>query len=439
MLNRIFKKTMNSVKLILKKKSIRNSVWIVAERVYQMAVSFVLTMMVSRYLGPANYGVLNYGATLVNIFLVFTKLGLDTMISNEFIKHRNKEGIILGTAVAMRLLSAIISIGVIAILVFVLQFNSPLVIITSIIQSIALLFQALYVFDHWFQSYFKSKYVSIAKAVSYTVMAGYKFWLLATNKDVVWFAASTVIDTLVVSVLLLIFYRMNHGQRINVDFSLGKKLLKRSYHFIISGIMVLIYTQIDKIMIGQMLDEYQLGLYSAALSVCMLTSFIPDALLTSARATVFSAKQSGQHYLKRLKQTYAIVFWICAGMAFLICVASPIIVNIIYGEQYVDAVPTLALLVWYVPLSYLGMARAIWIVTENKNKYSKYYTFWGVAINVGLNAFMIPLWGIMGATIATIITEVFTLFITPLFYKETRIHTKYVIESITLNFKEENE
>ena len=430
---------MNKIAQLFKKKSVRNSAWIMAERVYQMVINFVLTIMVSRYLGPANYGVLNYGATLVNIFLVFVKLGLDTMITNEFIKHRDKEGVIIGTSTAMRLISAIISIGIIAILVFVLQANSPIIIITSIIQSLALLFQAFYIFDYWFQSYFKSKYVSIAKAIAYTLMAGYKIWLLAANKGIIWFAAASVIDALVVAILLLIFYRKNHGQRIAVNFSLGKNLLGRSYHFIITGVMVLIYTQIDKIMIGQMLDEYQLGLYSAALSVCTLTSFVPDAILTSARATVFNAKQSGEYYLKRLKQTYAIIFWVCAGIAFLISVAAPIIINIIYGEQYIGAVATLSLLVWYVPLSYLGLARGIWIVTEDKNKYSKYYTFWGVIMNVGLNAFMIPLWGILGATIATIITELFTLFITPLFYKETRIHTKYVLEAITFNFKGENE
>ena len=424
---------------LLKRKSVKNSAWIIAEQVYQMAINFVLTMMVSRYLGPANYGVLNYGATLVNIFLVFTKLGLDTMISNEFIKHRDKEGVLVGTSVAMRLMSAVISTGIIAILVFVLQFDSPLIIITSIIQSLALLFQAFNIFDYWFQSYFKSKYVSIAKAVAYTLMAGYKFWLLATGKDVVWFAASTVIDAFVVAILLFVFYKKNNGPRIDINISLGKSLLKRSYHFIISGVMVLIYTQIDKIMIGQMLDEYQLGLYSAALSVCLLTSFIPDAILTSARASVFNAKQSGQQYLKKLKQTYAIIFWVCVAMALVVSIAAPLIVNIIYGEQYVGAIPALSLLVWYVPISYLGTARAIWIVTENKNKYSKYYTFWGVLMNIGLNAFMIPLWGIFGATVATIITELFTLFITPLFYKETRVHTKYVLEAIIFNFKGDNE
>lgn len=427
------------IKNLFKKKSVRNSTWIMAEHVYQMVINFVLTILVSRYLGPANYGVLNYGATLVNIFLVFTKLGLDMMIANEFIKHRDKEGVVLGTSITMRLISAVISVGIIAILVFVLQANSPIIIITSIIQSLALLFQAFYIFDFWFQSYFKSKYVSIAKAISYTVMAGYKIWLLTTGKDVVWFTAASVIDALVVAILLMMFYKKNHGQKIETNFSLGKNLLKRSYHFIISGVMVLIYTQIDKIMIGQMLDEYQLGLYSAALSVCLLTAFVPDAILTSARTSVFNAKQNSKQYLKKLKQTYALVFWVCAGMALIISILAPLIVDIVYGEQYMGAAATLSLLVWYVPLSHLGVARGIWIVAENKNKYSKYYTFWGVLMNVGLNAFMIPLWGIFGATIATIITELFTLFITPLFYKETRIHTKYVLEAIVFNFKEEDE
>ena len=430
---------MKKIKDLFGKKTVKNSAWIIAEQIYQMIINFMLTIMVSRYLGPANYGVLNYGATLVNVFLVFTKLGFDTMVSNELIKHRDKEGVILGTTVTMRLMSAITSIIIMMILVFVLQFNSPIIIVTSIIQSIALLFQAIDIFDYWFQSYFKSKYVSIAKAVAYTAMAGYKVYLLVTGKDVVWFAAASVLDALIIAILLVVFYKLNHGQKLSIKFSIGKKLLGRSYHFIISGLMVLIYTQIDKIMIGQMQDEFQLGLYSAALSVCMMITFVPNAILTSARSVVFNAKKSGERYLERLKQTYAIVFWVCTAMALVISIASPIIINIIYGEQYVDAISTLSLLVWYVPLSQLGTARAVWIVCENKNKYSKYYTFWGVIMNIGLNAFMIPLWGILGATIATIITEVFTLFITPLFYKDTRAHTKYVIEAIALKFKGEED
>lgn len=425
-----------NIPALLKNNTVKNSGWILGEKIYQMTVNLILTIFTSRYLGPSNFGILNYGATLVSIFLVFTKLGLDEMISNEFIKHRDKEGDILGTALVMRLTSATISIIVMAILVFILQADSILIVVTSMIQSFALIFQAFNIFDYWFQSYLKSKYVSIAKAIAYSVMAGYKFWLLATGKDVVWFAVSSIIDCFLIAIFLYIFYKRNHGQKLHFNLNIGKKLFQQSHHFIISGIMVLIYTQIDKIMIGQMLNEFELGLYSAALAICTLCNFIPEAILVSARQTVFNAKQNKKQYIRKLKQTYAIIFWICIAMASLVSIFSPIAINVVYGEQYLNAIPTLCLLVWYVPFSQLGVARGIWIVSENKNKYSKYYTFWGVIVNICLNSIMIPLWGILGATVATIITELFTLFITPLFYKETRIHTKYVIEAIAFNFKE---
>ena len=334
-----------NIPALLKNNTVKNSGWILGEKIYQMTVNLILTIFTSRYLGPSNFGILNYGATLVSIFLVFTKLGLDDMISNEFIKHRDKEGVILGTALVMRLTSAAISIIVMAILVFILKADSILIVVTSMIQSLALIFQAFNIIDSWFQSYLKSKYVSIAKAIAYSVMAGYKFWLLVTGKDVVWFAVSSIIDCFLIAIFLYIFYKRNNGQKLYFNLNIGKKLFQQSHHFIISGIMVLIYTQIDKIMIGQMLNEFELGLYSAALAICTLCNFIPEAILVSARQTVFNAKQNKKQYIRKLKQTYAIIFWICITMASLVSIFSPTAINVVYGKQYLKAIPTLGPLV----------------------------------------------------------------------------------------------
>ena len=424
------------LKTLLAKKSIKNSIWIISEKIYQMLINFVLTFFTSRYLGPANYGVLNYGATLVNLFLVIMKLGLDNILVNELIKNRENEGKILGTSIIMRLISSGISVISLSIIVLILQNNSPVIVITSIIQSLAIVFQTFNALDYWFQSYHKSKYVSIAKGVAYTIMALYKIWLLLTEKSVIWFAAATVIDYLVISTFLLFFYKKNQTQKLSFDKSLIKKLFSKSKHFIISGLVVLIYTQIDKIMIGQMQNETELGYYSSALAICTLCAFIPEAIITSARTVIFEAKKNNNDYLKKLKETYSLVFWICFAMSLLTTLLSPYIISIVYGNAYMPAVPVLRLLIWFVPMSQLGTARSIWIVSEEKNKYPKKYAAWGVLINITLNALMIPKWGIIGATVATLITEFVTLLITPLFYKETRIHSRYIIEAITFNYKE---
>lgn len=422
------------IKKLFQKKTIKNSIWIIGERVFQSIINLILTMLTSRYLGPANYGILNYGTTFVNIFLVIMGLGLDSIIVNELIKNRDKEGEILGTTIVMRLISSFLSIIVMMFLVVILQTKSKIIIITSLLQSLVLIFQAFNILEGWFQSYLKSKYVSIAKGIAYIVVAIYKIYLLSTNKSVVWFALSNVFDYMIIAIILFIFYKVNAKQKFKLNFKLGKELVSKSYHFIISGIMVMLYTQIDKIMIGSILNEVQLGYYTAALTICRMWVFVPEAILTSARPSIFYAKNNNLNFLKRLKQTYAIIFWICVIFAFLICLFAKYIVLIIYGKQYLEAITPLKLLIWYVPLSELGMARGIWIVAENKNKYSKKYIIWGTVINIVLNYILIPKIGINGAIIATLITELFTCFISPLFYKETRIHTKYILQSIIFKF-----
>lgn len=414
---------------------VKNSIWIIGEKVVQMVISFLITMVSARYLGPSNYGILNYGASFVTFFLAVTKLGLDSIAVNELINNPDGEGKILGTSTVMRLISSAVSIVMIFFCVFVLKPGEKVIIIATMLQSISLIFQAASFLDYWFQSKLQSKYVSIAKTVAYIVVSVYKVYLLAKSYSVEWFALSTVLDYAIICVFLFYFYKKKNGQKLKFNYKLGKELLKKSYHFIFSGIMIVIYTQIDKIMIGSMIDEAHVGFYSAALSLCSAWAFVPSAIITSARPSIYSSQKNGNKlYLKRLKQTFCIIFWICIAFGIIISLFSKLIVKILYGEQYYGAIIPLLILIWHVPFSQLGQARSIWIVGEGLNKYTKYYLMWGAILNIVLNSILIPIIGINGAAIATLITEVFVCVITPLFYKDTRKFTKLLFEGVTFNF-----
>lgn len=71
---------------------------------------------------------------------------------------------------------------------------------------------------------------------------------------------------------------------------------------------------------------------------------------------------------------------------------------------------------------------------EGKNKYVKYYLGIGAVVNLVFNTLLIPVYGIEGAAVATLVTQITTSMIAPLFFKETRIHTKYVLEAFALTW-----
>lgn len=396
-----------------------------------MLISLIVGSLTARYLGPTNYGIINYGASIVAFFLSVAKLGLENVIIMEYVNNKEKTGEIIGTALGMRLISSVISIILIFIVVLILKPNDQLVRTVTVLQSISLIFQIYEIFDFWFQSELKSKYVSISKMIAYFLVAIYKIILLITHKSIIWFAISTVIDYSIILVVLGIIYKKNNNQKLTFSKYTAKKLIKKSYHFIVSSMLITLYMQMDKIMIGNFLSEQQVGLYSAATSICTLWGFIPEAIINSMRPTIYESKKiNNEEYLEKLRFLYCTIFWIGIFASTIISIFSKYIILILYGKEYLGAQIPLIIAVWYTAFAFLGTARGIWIVCENKNKYSKNYVLIGAIVNLILNFVLIYKLGIIGAAIATLISQIIVALIAPLFYNETRISTKYMIEGI---------
>lgn len=425
------KELINKIKSIKEKKVAKNTMWILAERITQMIISLIVGVISARYLGPSNYGILNYGASLVTLFTAICKLGLENVIIKDYVDKRNENGKILGTAMVMRLFSSLLSVIAIIIIVCILKPNDSTILIVTTLQAIALLFQAYELIDYWFQSNLNSKYVSIAKTIAYIFVAIYKVALLVLKMPVEWFAFSTSLDYIIIMLIIFWMYKKNKGQKLEFSLETAKSLIYRSYHFIFSGILVTLYMQMDKVMIGSYRADNEVGLYSAATTICAMWSFIPEALINSIRPTLYEAKKvSEEVYIKKQKKLYAIIFWIGVFFALGITIFSDLIINVLYGNDYMNAKPALLISVWYPAFAYLGSARGPWIVINNKNKYSKKFCFWGAVVNLILNFLFIPKVGITGAAIATLISQIVVALIAPLMYKETRTTARQMIEAI---------
>lgn len=421
------------LKGLRKRKVAKNAMWMIAERVIQMIISLFVGVISARYLGPENYGTLNYGLALVTLFSSIAKLGLESIIVKEYINNRDKNGLLLGSAFTLRMISGILSIITIMIYVSITNPNDHIIFTTTFLQSLILIFEVFDLIDFWFQSQLKSKYVAIAKTIAYIVMSVYKIALLILGKSVEWFAFATSFEYIVILIILIIMYIKNGGQKFKVSIKTGINLLKQSYHFIVSGLLVTVYTQMDKIMIAHYIDQTQVGLYSAATAISSMWGFIPNAIINSMRPTIYEAKERDEQlYLRRLKQLYAMVFWCGVFFALGITVFSKIIVGILYGQEYLGATISLVILSWSTIFAYLGTARGVWVVCENKNKYTKKYVFWGALVNLILNAIFIPAIGINGAAIATLIAQIIVAIVAPGFYRDTRTSVKHMMDAIFL-------
>lgn len=419
------------IKSLLGSREIKNAGWIIGEQIFQMAVSLIVGVLSARYLGPSNYGALNYTASFVNFVVSIATLGMEGVVIKKMIMYPDDEGIYLGSCMWFRLISSMLSAISIFIIVAALNPSDQLKWILVLLQSFQLIFRSVYILDSWFQRHLKSKYVSAGKMAACLVVSSYKIFLLATNKSIVWFALSNSLTDIVVSIMLYMFYRKERGQNLRVSKEKGFDVLHGSYHFILSGLMVAIYSQMDRIMIGGMMSDFDVGLYTAATAICGMWIFVPTAVINSFKPKILELKNEGNeiYYERRLEQLYSFIIWLCIIISICVSLFGGLIVSILYGKAYLGAVSALRIAIWYETFSMIGTARGIWILCEDKNKYVKYYLGIGTVANLVLNWTMIPVWGINGAAIATLITQIITSMIAPLVFKETRYHTVIVLRA----------
>ena len=410
---------------------LKNATWIIACKIVQSILSFIIGTLTVRYLGPTNYGVITYACSVISFLLPIMQLGLKHTLVKEIIRNPNSEGEILGTALILNIISSLFCMAGAIMFVSVANVGEQETIIVCALYSLVLLFQATEMTMYWFQAKLLSKYPSIATLIAYVVVALYKVYLLVTGKSVIWFAASYVLDFFLISIILLAVYKKLSNQKLSINWNIARQMLSRSKYYIIPSLMVVFYQHTDRIMLKLMIGDIETGLFSAAVACTGMTGFVFHAIVDSARTVILETKdRNPELYERRVAQLYCIITAFALTQSILMTILAKPIICLLYGEAYLNAVPMLQLVVWYDTFGYYGSVRSIWILAEEKQKHLTKINVVGALANVVLNACLIPIWGGIGAAIASIISQFFTNVLIGFIYEPIRRNNYLMLKGL---------
>ncbi len=419
-------------------KVAKNATWIIACRIVQSGFALVINMLTARFLGPSNYGLITYAASLVAFISPIMKLGINNILVQEIVNNPEREGKTIGTSMFLSMCSSLACIIGVTTFALLANHDEPVTILVCLLYSLSLFFQALELIQYWFQAKLLSKYTSIVSLCAYLVVSAYKVFLLVAAKDVYWFAISNSFDYALIAIGTNIIYHKLGGQKLSFSWELGKLMFSRSKHYILSGMMVTIFAQTDKIMIKLMIDEAATGYYGAAVATAGLTSFVFTAIIDSFRPSIFEGQKiSEQIFEYRLTLLYSIVIYVSLAQSLLMTVLAGLIIRILYGTAYTPAVIALQIVVWYTTFSYMGSVRNIWILANNKQHYLWLINMSGAIANVVINALLIPIIGIYGAAVASLLTQFFTNVIIGYIIRDIRPNNAIMVRGVNPKYLKE--
>ncbi|EKO3607656.1 flippase [Vibrio metschnikovii] len=382
----------------------KNTSWLIAEQFLRIIAGLLVGIWVARYLGPQQFGLFSYALAFTAIFAGIAKLGLDGIIVRELINHPDKRDTYLGTAFWLKVMGSII---VMLLMAAVIPFtnNDATTNLFIFIIACGLVFQSFEVVEFYFQSQVLAKLISICKIIQLSLSSLIKIYLVITEAELIWFVLVTTFDALSLAICYFSAYRLQKATVFYTcfNFIIAKRLLKDSWPLIFSSIVVMIYMRIDQIMIKQMLGEYEVGIYSAAIRLSEAFYFIPTIITASLFPAILNAKKiSHELYMLRMQRLYTMMVWTAIIIAIPITIFSDWIVFVLYGNDYSTSADILMIHVWSGIFVFLTVSSGKYLTSEGLTRKIFYRNLSGMILNVMLNFKMIPLYGGVGAALATL-------------------------------------
>lgn len=416
-------------------KILGNTIWLVADRILRMGLSLVVGVWVGRYLGPEQFGALNFASAFVALFGVLASLGLDGIVIRDIVREPEHKYEILSSTFLLKLCGGGIAFIVSLAAILVMRpADSQTHWLVGII-AFGMIFQAFDAIDLWFQSQTLSKYAVLAKNVAFVILSVVKVILILNHASIIAFAYAALAEIIIGGTGLVFFYVRQHSLTTlwypKID--IAKRLLKESLPAILSGFAIMIYMRIDQVMLEQMSGNREVGLYSAALKFSEIWYMIPSLIVSSVRPSLTEAKQESESkYYQQLQRLCNMLVKIAYAIALPMTFAATFIVTLFYGEAYKEAGIILGIHIWAAIFVFIGGAMSIWFVNEGLIKYTLIQTIVGAVMNVALNIVLLPRYGGVGAAIATVISYGFAAYLCNALTRKTMVAFKIQTKALFL-------
>ena len=389
-----------------KKRALTNIAWAISGKIVSLTGVLVVGIIVARYLGKEQYGIMNYVISFVAIFQVFADFGLDFIQIREESKHPAHKDKIIGTTFTLKLFFAILTLLAILIITTLSEHDGRIR-CYIMIYALSVILNTSWVSRNHFTSIVWNEYV-VKTEISRTLIGmAIKIAFVLLHLPLIWFIVSLVID----SILLAVGYTASYIRKIdsirkwNFDRDLAVFMLKQSFPLLLSGAAIVLYNRIDQMMIGKMIDQSHLGVYSVAVRFTELLVFVPTIIAQTISPILVEVRQKDAARYEELSRVFMnVTVSVCILLAIFTSLLSYPIVRFTFGRMYIEAASVLSILAFKVVGDALSQTSGQLMIIEGIQKYASIRNIIGCVTCVGLNLIFISRYGIHGVAYVAIIT-----------------------------------
>lgn len=402
----------------IQNKVFQNAVWMIGDKAYMLVLQFFIGVKIANLYGATLYGTFALASSYMTFSTILTEI-LNTRILKIYYGKNSKT---VSTSMWFYFFCSIVTILISA--VVCLQERSLFSEILLLIAISNLFGNVGIAITNYYEYLLKSSVVLIIKNTIGTTSYLIQLYLLWQGFSIFYILGIKLSESLIkIVILLLIFQKEKKGKNTGLDIKLLMAMIRESFFLWITYISYIIYTQLDRVMIGNILGVEEVGVYSIAVGLSNTSMIILSPIMNSIFPKMLSDfRINYNEYLRKYKMlTFSMTqLYFFGGITS--CFVLQFIFPYFFNEEYYEAVYIYGILMIGVLFRANAAFQTSHITIKNNTKLNFMKTIIGLGINIVLNTCLIPKYGIYGAAMATSFTSFVTLFVIDFFIPSYREH-----------------
>lgn len=384
----------------------KNFIYQISYQILVIIFPLLTTPYISRVLGAENIGTYSFTFSVANYFVLFASLGIKNYGNREIARCRDDKEKLNVTFSGILYLHLFISTVVIiayVFYIFISPIESRVYTIISGIYVIAAFFDI-----SWFFFGMEQFKITVVRNLLIKFFSFVCIFLFIKSKNDLWIYVSLLAVSQLFSQVYLWFYLRYYVCLVKVDRKIIFSHFPQMAILFIPTIAISLYNYMDKVMVGAINGNTQLGFYENAANIVNLSTAIIEALGTvmMPRMANIISKGNQDQVKKYIQLSMQAMLCLAIAMAFGLIAISKVFAPVFWGMEFEACSVLLSFLSVVIPVkAFANIIRTQYLIPSKKDREYIMSVCMGAATNLVFNIILIPRLGAIGAAIGTIVAE----------------------------------
>ena len=415
----------------------KNASFLMASQIITWGLTMVLTIFLPRYLGVASIGQFHLANSLWAIVSIIAAFGMDLLLTKEIAREAGKTADLVGTSLVLRLILYLVGFSGIGIYVRAAGYPQETTQIIYLIGVMNLFLQLSSAFEAALKGLERMELVSVTSIITKAIITIGSVVVLLLGYRV--YAVIAIGVGAAIINLIIQAQNLKRVARFRFQFHTRQIswMLKASFPYLMVTIFLVVYQQIDIIIISLLVSEKGVGLYGAADQLFGTLLFIPTVFITAVYPALSRAYTGPSASFKLLmEKSFYLLLLACVPIGLGLMVVADQLVVLLFGSEFASSGPILAVMGLVLILTSQNMLLGQFMIAIDRQKIMVWIMAGAAALTIPLDILLVP-WsqnhfgiGALGGALSYLTTETIMMVVILAFMPREMLQGIHLVVSL---------